>query len=291
MMNNPVLVRELRGRMRGRRAFAVLSAFLLFLGGFAVLIYGGASLSMSAGAGTSAISAGKIVFSGLFLFELALISFLTPAFTAGAFSGERERRTYDLLVSTPLSARQIVWGKLVSALAYMVALVVASVPILGMAFMMGGVSPEEVAIGFWILLLTTVTFGSVGVFFSSFLKSTLVSTVLSYVTVLLLTVGLPILFLVTSPFLGVFGRSPLPGWISSSPVIYTVGIVLCSNPFFAAGATEVFYAGGKSLFYFTETLGSTKVFLVSPWLVFSFLYLLASLILTFLATRRIGRSR
>lgn len=275
-MNNPVMIKELRGRMRGIRAFAVLSAFLLFLSCFTILVYTATSMSLSSGSGPG-VAAGKIVFFALFLFELFLVSFLTPALTAGAFSGERERRTHELLLSTPLRAREIVLGKFASALAYVVALVVASIPLMASAFLMGGVAPEEVAIAFWILLVTAILFGSIGLFFSSFLGNTVVSTVLSYAVVLILTVGVPIVFIVSTPFLGLFGRVISQSWIESLVFIYSAGLALCTNPFIAAGLTEGFYASGKSLFWFTESFGSVKAFIISPWLVFSTFYGLASL--------------
>jgi ABC-type Na+ efflux pump permease subunit len=39
-----------------------------------------------------------------------------PVFSAGGFTGERERQTLDLLLTTTISPWQIVWGKLVAAL-------------------------------------------------------------------------------------------------------------------------------------------------------------------------------
>ncbi|MFL5806180.1 MAG: hypothetical protein ACJ8CR_31175 [Roseiflexaceae bacterium] len=36
---NPVLVKELRGRMRGPRAFILLTAYLLILGAVTLLLY------------------------------------------------------------------------------------------------------------------------------------------------------------------------------------------------------------------------------------------------------------
>ena len=68
-----VLTKELRDRMRGARAFVVLSVYLFLLSGFTLLIYGLVKLAASSSPTTPA---GKIVFLGLAAFQLALVCFL-----------------------------------------------------------------------------------------------------------------------------------------------------------------------------------------------------------------------
>jgi len=83
-----MFAKELRGRMRGPRAFIVLSIYLLFLVGFTLLIYFVTKLAVSS---NPTEPVGKPVFLGLVAFQLGLVCFLAPSFTAGAISGERER--------------------------------------------------------------------------------------------------------------------------------------------------------------------------------------------------------
>src|SRR3712207_4278169 len=64
-----VLAKELRGRMRGSRAFVVLSVYILLLTGFTLLIY---YLVKLASTSSPTTPAGKIVFLGLVAFELGL---------------------------------------------------------------------------------------------------------------------------------------------------------------------------------------------------------------------------
>ena len=75
-----MLAKELRGRMRGARAFVVLTIYLLFLTAFTLLLYFIAKLAVSSNPTTPA---GKTVFLGLVAFELGLVCFLAPSFTAG----------------------------------------------------------------------------------------------------------------------------------------------------------------------------------------------------------------
>ncbi len=115
---NPVMLKELRGRMRGMRAFAVMTVYLGLMSGFTLvlyLIYGAAARSSgSAAAG----EIGRVLFLGVVGIELLLIIFIAPAFTSGAITGERERQTYDLLQTTLLTTPSFVIGKLESALGY-----------------------------------------------------------------------------------------------------------------------------------------------------------------------------
>ena len=50
--------------------------------------------------------------------EFVLLVFLSPAVTAASISGERERQTLDLMLSTQMTAAQVVVGKLMGCLLY-----------------------------------------------------------------------------------------------------------------------------------------------------------------------------
>jgi ABC-2 type transport system permease protein len=92
--------KELRGRMRGRRAFVVLTFYLLLLSLFAWGIYQfqrqitQQAFDPFSGSGVP-ISAvvGQAIFSGLLVLETLLVLVLAPAMTAGAISMEREKQT------------------------------------------------------------------------------------------------------------------------------------------------------------------------------------------------------
>ena len=60
--------------------------------------------------------------------EFLLLMFIVPAVTASSISGERERQTLDLMLTTRMSAGQIVGGKLLSALSTLVLLHLSSFP-------------------------------------------------------------------------------------------------------------------------------------------------------------------
>ena len=86
-------------------------------------------------------------FLDLYLFiagiEFLLLMFIMPAITSSSISGERERQTLDLMLTTMMTPGQIVLGKLFSAFQTMALLIVSSLPIISMVFVYGGVSLKD----------------------------------------------------------------------------------------------------------------------------------------------------
>lgn len=192
---NAIIVKELRGRMRGRRAFIIVTLYVLLLAVFGWMLqqiteaevgrlgsYGLESTYASA-------TVGRGIFVGLLLAQTLMVAVLAPAATANAISGEREHQTLDLLAVTPISSLSIVMGKLLSALAWVFVLVVASIPVTALVFVFGGVGPDDVIRGYAVLFATVIGLGSVGLFFSALTRRTGASTGLTFVATIALTIG------------------------------------------------------------------------------------------------------
>ncbi len=186
-------VKELRGRMRGRRAFVILTVYLVLLGAFAWMMELILEQQYARGAaGSAAIASAQIgrgVFGALMMLETLLVVALAPAFTAGAISLEREKQTLDMLVTTPISSVAIVIAKLFSALTYLFILILASIPLTALVFVFGGVAPDDVVRGYAVLLATAIGLGAVGLFFSALMKRTQAATIATYFGVLFVTLG------------------------------------------------------------------------------------------------------
>ncbi|HEX5040852.1 MAG TPA: ABC transporter permease subunit [Candidatus Limnocylindria bacterium] len=197
-----IMVKELRSRMRGRRAFVVLTAYL---GVLALIAYGTYVVVGPAAEATAALDEfgrggvigqanasgliGQSIFTVLSVFQVILVSFIAPAFTAGQISLEREKQTLDLLVTTPLRPSAIVVGKLLTALAFVVLMIVAALPISAIVLMYGGASVDDLLRQMAVLLSMAVAFGAIGIFASALLRRTQTATVVTYSAVLALTLG------------------------------------------------------------------------------------------------------
>ena len=191
-----IIVKELRGRMRGRRAFIVLTLHVLLLALFAWMFQrlNEESLanigSFDGGQATYAsASVGRGIFIGLMMVQTLMVAVLAPAATAGAISSEREHQTLELLAVTPISSLAIVLGKLFSALAWVFVLILASIPVTALVFVYGGVAPDDVLRAYVVLFATVIGLGSVGIFFSALTRRTGASTGLTFVTTLGLVIG------------------------------------------------------------------------------------------------------
>ncbi|PWK12836.1 ABC transporter permease [Tumebacillus permanentifrigoris] len=180
---NPVLVKEFRGRMRTVKMPLLLVAYLLVVGG---IIFGYMYLRY-ANQVFFRPGESKELFMMLAVLQLILIAFVAPGLTAGTISGERERQTLNILLTTHLSPAKIVLSKLTSSLAFSMLLVFATLPVYAIVFLYGGISPSQLVGVFAMYLMAMLLFGSVGIFCSAWFKRTGVSTVVAYgVTMLLL---------------------------------------------------------------------------------------------------------
>jgi hypothetical protein len=81
-----------------------------------------------------------------------------------------------------MSAWRIVWGKLAACYASIALVLVALSPIVGIAFLFGGVSPGEVLVGFASLMVALVPAVAFGIAISARLRSTRIAVVLATVS-------------------------------------------------------------------------------------------------------------
>jgi ABC-2 type transport system permease protein len=289
LWENPVVHKELRGRMRGRRAFVILTGYLLALSCITSLVYLAYASAAQQPYGPDSYLIGKVVFGGVLGLQLLLVIFITPAFTAGAISGERERQTYDLLRTTLLPARALVSGKLISALAYVVLLILAAIPLESIAFLLGGVAVEEVILSQLILLATALALGAISVYLST--------------RAFLTTGGLPLVLLVLSPILGFAGTTIFgieePPWLLLTALIYVGGFLLAMNPIATIILSEIVLIEEQTIWFFKISLPISSsssagpvmrdIWLVSPWVVYVLVYLLLAALAYGLAVRRVRR--
>jgi ABC-2 type transport system permease protein len=212
---NPIIVKELRSRMRGARAFLTLTGVLVVLGGVIYLLYRMALASTAYNPGSISAQIGQMLFLALAFMELLMVCAIAPAVTAGAISSEQERQTYEMLLATPLRPASILWGKLVSALSYVFLLVCAAVPMSSLIFIFGGVTLRDMLKALVILLTVMVTFGILGLFMSAWLRRTARATVLSYLVLAALTFGS---FLIYGAY-AVIRQGEPPRWLlAANPV-------------------------------------------------------------------------
>jgi ABC-type transport system involved in multi-copper enzyme maturation permease subunit len=102
-------------------------------------------------------------FTSFSIIQLIAVLVLTPALTAGAVALERERRTIEYLFATDLRNHEIVLGKFAARLVVALCQILAGLPILSLAMLMGGIEPQKLAMMFLLALATTVALSAFGI--------------------------------------------------------------------------------------------------------------------------------
>ncbi len=288
--NNPIMRKELRGRMRAGRTFVTLSVYVallsLFLPGvYAMLVDSSAFSPSPYSAAYSMEEIGKTLLGMVVGMEMLLIGFIAPTLTTSAISGERERQTYDLLRVTLLPARTLVAGKLAAALAYVGLLLVVAVPLQSVAFFFGDIDAADVWLSLWVMLLEALFLATAGLYFSTYTRRTFSANILTYAAIAFVVFGLP--------FIGGMMTLDLNAGSYQAPnaaTVYIAGVLLCFNPPLVLLMTHAVYTQHQSLFTFTYTATNGQTLtLASPWIVFSVLYLGLTVILLWSAIRRVRR--
>lgn len=187
---NPIVAKEYRSRMRTWRSPLAMTVYILLIGGLGWAIFSAMASSARSGYnGGQAANYGQGLFIYLLVFQMILLTFITPALTAGAISSERERQTIDLLFVTRIPPFSILWGKLLASMSFVLLLLLLSIPIFSLVFLFGGIELDQVLAAFLVTAVTALTLGIVGIACSTAFRRTLTSTVAAYGTALVLVAG------------------------------------------------------------------------------------------------------
>lgn len=194
---NPVLIKEVRGRLRARRqgranqiaAYCIIGlvAFILYFFGLQSIFRGDAH------------STGE----GIFVFyrlgiDLLIALFMTPAIAASSITKEREQQTWNALLLSRLTTTEIVIGKYVAALVPTLLILSLFFPLTLIAAVAGQLSPARY-IGSTLCLLVTVAFyGALSLFWSWACRRTFVATAFSYASVMFFSLGTVLIWVLVS---------------------------------------------------------------------------------------------
>jgi len=180
LLENPVLQRELLVNLRMARAFVLL---LLYLGLLALVVFLAWPQERQLDLTSNPEAARRLV-KLVFLGQYLLASLMAPSFAAGAITGEKERKSYEMLLASPLPPGAIVLGKLLASLCHLLLLVFASLPIVMLCLPLGGVSLYEALAAYLGLILSIITFGMISLATSSYFRRTSASLVVAYLIIL-----------------------------------------------------------------------------------------------------------
>ena len=174
---NPVARRELTERFRRPRSAVLFTLWILAVGLLGYLVYQLSRLVAqnifgTGGTFVAAATMGRFMFESLLVLLMTGVVMVVPGGVALSIVGERERLTLPLLQVSQLSAGQVVRGKLMSSMSYVLLLLVAVAPIVALPSLFGGVSLREAVAGLGMILMTALTLGCISLWVSARARST-----------------------------------------------------------------------------------------------------------------------
>src|SRR5690606_7295818 len=125
------------------------------------------------------------------------------------------------------SSLTIIVSKLLGSIGYMILIVFASLPLYGIVFLYGGISPDQLLAVFGFFIYNMLLFGSFGILFSTIFKRTMISVIVTYGVILFMFAGTGVLFLL---FLTLFNE--YTGGVATSDFSWILHF-LAINPGFA----------------------------------------------------------
>ena len=120
------------------------------------------------------------LFPVIAIVQVCIVALITPIITASSISGEKERQTFDIMLTTCMSPFSIVLGKVISAVMRILFYVIASLPIMALSFVVGGLSWSYLLYYILTIILLAVFSGSIGILCSSLCRKSITAVILSF---------------------------------------------------------------------------------------------------------------
>lgn len=159
---NPIAVRLVQNASRRSKHNLVRSAYLAVL----ILVLLWSVLGNTRGGPVSyreLASSGATSFAWVAYLQVFLICIISPVFMAGAIAQEANPRTWDILLTTPLSKLEIVLGNLLGRLWFVLALLFASLPLFALTQFFGGVPGQAIFASYMVAAGAAVLVGAIAV--------------------------------------------------------------------------------------------------------------------------------
>lgn len=226
--------------------------------------------------------------------EFGLILFVVPALTSSAISGERERQTLEILLTTTLKPIQIITGKLYASISEIVLLVLSSLPILSLVFTVGGIRMVDLVALMVVCIITAIFVGAIGLWYSTVFKRTVPATVMTYGTlIVVMLVSVVALFVIQALMINFYDQqfyavNPTSGAGYNPPNIGYAMLILLWNP-----AVTIFsmltsqFGGTNVLRELMMEFGMNNQFIINNWFRLSIVIQLATagILIVFAAKR------
>jgi len=163
---NPIAVRLIQNASRRTRHLYIRAGYLGVL--IVVLLW---ALVVNTQAGDldyrQLAQAGASSFTWIAYLQVFLIVAIAPVFMGSAIAHEADERNWDILLTTPLGSAQLVLGHLLGRLFFVLALLVASLPLFAITQYFGGVPGESILASYLIAGCAALVVGAIAIALSA----------------------------------------------------------------------------------------------------------------------------
>jgi ABC-type transport system involved in multi-copper enzyme maturation permease subunit len=184
----PLLGKELIEQAARKRTYIIRVAYatILFLSA-SLFFY--EILSAASASPLAALGRGKDIVATVVGLQFAGVYFFMPAMTCSVITQEKERDSLQLLFLTRLGPWTIIFEKLLGRMVPMLGFLLLSLPLLAFAYTLGGVSPQMLWSGVWMLVVASIEMGTLALMCSAFCRSTVGAFMSSYVLAFMMFFG------------------------------------------------------------------------------------------------------
>ena len=198
----PLLGKELVEQAARKRTYIVrvVYALLLFVSS-AIMLHSVLWYSSGPYAVRNLMGSGLRIVEPLVIFQFLGICLFLPAMMAGTIAGEKEQDSLALLFLTDMGPWEVLLQKYLGRLVPMFSFLLLSLPIMALAYALGGLESKFVAGACWMLFLTCLQVGALALVCSAICSSTVGAFVAAYLSLAALYL-LPLLLME----LGAIGR-------------------------------------------------------------------------------------
>lgn len=186
----PLFVKELTEAAARRRTYVARTVYAGTL--FLLAILFARDVLFPTGDAFAVLGRGGELYATMMLIQFGGVYLFLPALTAASITAEKERNTLGLLLLTKLSPTKIVLEKYLGRVFPMLCLTLLSLPLLGVAYTLGGLEFSLLFEGVVRLATTILMIGAIGVACSAWCRTTAGAFITTYAILFALFPG-PIL--------------------------------------------------------------------------------------------------
>ena len=226
MRVNPVLRNESKISVRSIKFTLMIFAYISVLS-VAVMIYY-SSVNEAIFSNGLYLESSKLFYVVMAIGQAVLLLFIVPALSSTAICSEREKQTLDILLSSKLTPFQIIIGKVSASSLRVIILIISTMPLYAIGAIIGVVKISNILSLIVFFIVNTIFVSSIGVFVSTYIKTSKVSTALSYALVLFIYIGIIVItwaiLMITVYKMSMSGNT-LTTVPKASPIVYLSPVV------------------------------------------------------------------